>query len=136
MQSLVIFRLKGNGCAEPNGWTYNLNEINQVLKSHILGETDNMHMRLVSRDEDEEKDENLFSMERGLWDMKGDAMGGPYLLKVLPMNNGKIVTPRSYHEQLGRIDSRIVVIGFVYAPEMKKRNLIKQLEAVLTTVKY
>ena len=46
--------------------------------------------------------------------MKGDAMGGPYVMR-----------------QAGDV----VVIGFVYAPEMKKRNLIKQLEAVLTTIK-
>ena len=135
MQNLILFRLKGNGCSEPNGWTYNLGEVNQVLKRQMLGETDDMYMRLVSQDEEEEMDEGLLTIERGLWDMKGDAMGGPYLLKVLPMSNGKIATPRSYHKQTGKIDSRIVVIAFVYAPEMKKRNLIKQLEAVLTTIK-
>ncbi len=134
MQNLIIFRLKGNGCSESNGWTCNLDEINQVLKRQVLGETDDMYMRLISQDEEKEKDENLLSIERGLWDMKGDAMGGPYLLKVLPMSNGEIITPRSYPKQPGKIDSRIVVIAFVYAPEMKKRNLIKQLEAVLTTI--
>ena len=81
-----------------------------------------------------EKDLDLLPMERGLWDMKGDAMGGPYLMKVLPMSKGKIVTPRSYYRQPTRIDSRIVVIAFVYAPEMKKRNLTKQLEATLSTI--
>lgn len=135
MQNLIIFRLKGNGCTEPNAWSYNLDGINKVLKRNILGETDNMYMQLDTQEEDTEKDENLLTTKRGLWEMKGDAMGGPYLLKVLPMSKGKIVTPRSYHKQMGRIDSRIVVIGFVYAPEMKKRNLLKQLEAVLTTIK-
>ena len=134
MQNLIIFRLKGNGCSESNGWTCNLGEINQVLKRQVLGETDDMYMRLICQDEEKEKDENLLSIERGLWDMKGDAMGGPFLLKVLPMSNGEITTPRSYLKQPGKIDSRIVVIAFVYAPEMKKRNLIKQLEAVLATI--
>lgn len=134
MQNLIIFRLRGNGCSDSNCWTYNLCEINKVLKQQMLGETNDMHMRLVCQDEVRERDENLLSTKRGLWDMKGDAMGGPYLMKVLPMSNGKIATPRSYHEQTGEIDSRIVVIAFVYAPEMKKRNLIKQLEAVLMTI--
>jgi len=35
---------------------------------------------------------------------------------------------------LGKYNA-LVIIGFVYAPEMKKRNLIKQLEAVLTTIR-
>ena len=147
MQNLIIFRLKGNGCKETNAWTYNIDEINKILRLNILGETNNMYMQLVSkdkrtkRDEISEKeqvseyDENLLPIERGLWEMRGDAMGGPYLMKVLPMSKGKIVTPRSFYEHPCNIDSRIVIIGFVYAPEMKKRNLLKQLEAVLTTIK-
>lgn len=138
MQNLIIFRLKGNGCTESNAWTYYNDEINKVLRRNMLGETDNMYMRLVGESLltlRPEEDLDLLPTEDGLWDMKGDAMGGPYVMKVLPMSNGKIVTPRSYHCQPPRIDSRIVVIGFVYAPEMKKRNLTKQLEAVLTTIK-
>lgn len=141
MQNLIIFRLKGNGCTEPNAWSYHPDDINKVLKLNILGETNNMYMQLASledktvSDQETELDEDLITTKRGLWEMKGDAMGGPYLLKVLPISNGKIVTPRSAHKQMGKIDSRIVVIGFVYAPEMKKRNLLKQLEAVLTTIK-
>ena len=153
MQNLVIFRLKGSGCTEPEAWTYSKDEINKVLRRNILGETDNMYMRLDGEkkmrlrgegnmrldgeshpNKEPEKDLDLLPMERGLWDMKGDAMGGPYLMKVLPMSKGKIVTPRSYYRQPTRIDSRIVVIAFVYAPEMKKRNLTKQLEATLSTI--
>ena len=138
MQNLIIFRLKGSGCTEPNAWTYYDDEINKVLRHNILGETDYMYMRLGEKShptEEPEEDLDLLPTERGLWDMKGDAMGGPYLMKVLPMSNGKIVTPRSYQCQPPRIDSRIVIIAFVYAPEMKKRNLTKQLEAILTTIK-
>ncbi len=147
MQNLIIFRLKGSGCKEPNAWTYSLDEINKVLKPNIQGETDNMHMQLIGKDKrtkgDEiskrglvsEYDENLLPLERGLWEMKGDAMGGPYLMKMFPMSKGKIITPRSFYEQPSRIDSRIVIIGFVYAPEMKKRNLTKQLEAVISTIR-
>ncbi len=90
MQNLLIFRAK------------NLRQIDSVLHRNMLGETDEMYMLLPKKE------------RRGLWEMKGDAMGGPYVMR-----------------QVGDV----VIIGFVYAPEMKKRNLIKKLEAVLTTIK-
>ncbi len=82
-------------------------KIDSVLRKNIPGETDGMYMQLT----------NLG--ERGLWEMKGDAMGGPYVMRTIRSTTG---------------DDAIVVIGFVYAPEMKKRNLIKQLEATLLTI--
>ena len=90
MQNLLIFRAKSKL------------QIDSVLRKNMLGETDEMYMLLPQKE------------KRGLWEMKGDAMGGPYVM---------------------RRKGDIVVIGFVYAPEMKKRNLTKQLEAVLTTIK-
>ena len=33
------------------------------------------------------------------------------------------------------IGPEIIIIGFVYAPEMKKKILIKQLEAAISTIK-
>lgn len=90
-------------------------QIDSVLLKNMLGETDEMYM-IIPR-----------LGERGLWEMEGDAMGGPYVMKIIRrQKNGKIS---------GRKNEIIVVIGFVYAPEMKKRNLIKQLEAVLTTIR-
>lgn len=90
-------------------------QIDSVLQKNMLGETDEMYM-IIPR-----------LGERGLWEMEGDAMGGPYVMKIIRrQKNGKIS---------GRKNEIVVVIGFVYAPEMKKRNLIKQLEAVLTTIR-
>lgn len=90
-------------------------QIDSVLQKNMLGETDEMYM-IIPR-----------LGERGLWEMEGDAMGGPYVMKIIRrQKNGKIS---------GRKNEIIVVIGFVYAPEMEKRNLIKQLEAVLTTIR-
>ena len=55
-------------------------------------------------------------VQRGLWEMTGDAMGGPFV-------------SRSYVDS---VNHRIVVKeAFVYAPERKKRNLIRQLEAAI-----
>lgn len=156
MQNLLVFRLKGNGTdtstIKDNGtsFTYAPNEVNKVLKRYMLGETDQMYMQLIEsehlgnwelRNEDfwqEPLDEsNPYRVQclwkRGLWEMKGDAMGGPYVLKVVPMSQGKPLSP--YEQTSRKIDSRIVLIAFVYAPEKKKRNLTKQLEAMLATIR-
>ena len=56
---------------------------------------------------------------RGLWYMKGDAMGGPFICHAICKKEEKKV---------------VVAEGFIYAPETRKRELIKQLEAVLYTL--
>lgn len=57
---------------------------------------------------------------RGLWKMENDMMGGPYV---------------SY-SQLDTVNSRVLVAeGFIYAPEKKKRNYIREMEAALRTLK-
>ena len=90
-------------------------QIDSVLQKNMLGETDEMYMVIPRLG------------ERGLWEMEGDAMGGPYVMKIIRRQKNRKIS--------GRKNEIIVVIGFVYAPEMKKRNLIKQLEAVLTTIR-
>lgn len=58
---------------------------------------------------------------RGLWDMKNDAMGGPFVSYV----------------QLDSINRRIIVTeGFVYLPNKQKKKQIHQLEAGLRTLKF
>ena len=51
--------------------------------------------------------------------MKGDAMGGPFICHAICKKEEKKV---------------VVAEGFIYAPETRKRELIKQLEAVLYTL--
>ena len=57
---------------------------------------------------------------RGLWEMEGDAMGGPFVSHSIVDSSRRRI---------------IVAEGFVYAPGMKKRNLLRQLEASLYTLK-
>ena len=53
---------------------------------------------------------------RGLWYMENDMMGGPFVS----------------HARGDRPNGRVVVVeGFVYAPEKKKRDLMRKLEAAL-----
>lgn len=77
-------------------------DVNVMIGRNIKGETDSMFMRLVDD-----------RQERGLWEMEGDAMGGPYVMKHV---------------------GDVSIIAFVYAPESKKRNLMRQLEAALYTI--
>jgi len=56
---------------------------------------------------------------RGLWEMQGDMMGGPFVS----------------HIRLDEKNNRIVVVeGFVFAPETNKRNYIRRIEAALYTL--
>jgi hypothetical protein len=59
---------------------------------------------------------------RGLWKIIGKiSMGGPFIS----------------HTQIDEVNKRIVTVeGFVYAPTVKKRNPIRQVEAIMSTVKF
>ncbi len=61
-----------------------------------------------------------FAMEaRGLWDMRNDAMGGPFVS----------------HSRLDEKNNRVIVVeGFVYAPDKMKRTMLRRLEAALYTL--
>jgi len=65
--------------------------------------------------------QNSYTMEaRGLWRMKGDFMGGPYVS----------------HTRLDEKNQRIITAEiFVYSPDKMKRNLVRQMEASLYTLK-
>ena len=65
--------------------------------------------------------QNSYTLEaRGLWQMKNDMMGGPYVA----------------HMRLDEANKRLVVAEvFVYAPEKMKRNLLRQIEASLYTLR-
>lgn len=57
----------------------------------------------------------------GLWRMlDGEAMGGPYVS----------------HTQIDEIHNRVITIeGYVFAPSRQKRNLVRQIEAMLNTTR-
>ena len=84
--------------------------IDSILQANIKGETDEMYMTLV--EQQPMKEQQPF-MTEGLWAMKGDAMGGPFVM----LKSGDLT-----------------VLGFVYAPNMKKRNHIRQLETAMLSL--
>ena len=118
MQNLLVMKVKseerraGKGKVKSeerrmkNSNAFHVNNkalIDSILRTNMPGETDSMYMVIPHLS------------ERGLWEMKGDAMGGPYVMR--------------------RIHNNLYIIAFVYAPEMKKKILIKQLEAAISTIK-
>ena len=118
MQNLLVMKVKseerraGKGKVKSeerrmkNSNAFHVNDkalIDSILRTNMPGETDSMYMVIPHLS------------ERGLWEMKGEAMGGPYVMH--------------------RIHNNLYIIAFVYAPEMKKKILIKQLEAAISTIK-
>jgi hypothetical protein len=64
--------------------------------------------------------DGIFRAElRGLWEMSTDMMGGPFVMHAFVNDNTGMV---------------VVVEVYVYAPEMNKRNLMRNLEATLYTI--
>ena len=57
-----------------------------------------------------------FAETRGLWEVYGDFMGGPFVSHSFYSKDGKDI---------------IVLDGFVYAPKYDKRQYLRQVEAIL-----
>ncbi len=66
------------------------------------------------------RDETDFIEMRGLWNLEGGFMGGPFI---------------SYAFIDSATTRAVVVTGFVYAPREEKRELLRQVEALMYTVK-
>ena len=93
-----------------------------VMKANIPGETDGMYMQTtpgsVTAGLTKDKDRTVM-ISRGLWEMRNDAMGGPFVsLSTVDSVNSRV----------------IVAEAFVYAPGISKRNLLRSAEAALYTL--
>lgn len=96
---------------------------NRVLGKHIKGAFDSQMSTSAVYPTIYRKMETdgLFRAElRGLWEMTTDMMGGPFVSQAF------------VNEKTGKV---VVVDVMVYAPEKKKRNLIRNLEASFYTIK-
>ena len=116
MQNLLVMRVKSEERRMKNSNAFHVNDkaqIDSIIRTNMPGETDSMYMVIP------------VLSERGLWEMKGDAMGGPYVMHRIHRQTSQTAKP----------GYSLYIIGFVYAPEMKKKILIKQLEAAISTIK-
>jgi hypothetical protein len=101
---------------------YFIHKRDSVMKLNIPGSLEGQYMatdsNYVNVKEFSVKGEYAFEA-RGLWYMENDMMGGPFVS----------------HARVDRPNGRVVVVeAFVYAPEKKKRDLMRQLEASLYTL--
>lgn len=112
MQNIVIYR-----SSAPQSTDHYIHLRDSVMRLHIKGETDAMFMRTVKATVTgsltKEKGRSIM-VHKGLWEMEGDDMGGPFIA----------------HTQ-----GHLTVEAFVFAPGMKKRNLLRRTEAALYTLK-
>lgn len=95
-----------------------------VLKARVPGPTNGSFMstekRIIQLQNIIEHNGNYASEMRGLWRLENDFMGGPFIsLAELDASNQRV----------------IVAFGYVYAPSKEKRNLLRQVEAMIYTLK-
>lgn len=107
MSNIVVYKASRHG--DP------VAQRDSALARNIKGETDQMHMATVASTVAMNADKTAF---RGLWEMTGDNMGGPFVCRRVRIQGGDSCCD-------------VVVEGFVFAPGKGKRNAVRQLEAVL-----
>lgn len=118
MQNICIYSFDGLNISPEHIITMR----DSIMKANIPGEKPGMYMTTTEESTHwttENTPSGKIIIGRGLWEMKGDAMGGPFVCHCIA---------DSAHNRT------IVAEAFVYAPEMKKRNKIRQAEAALYTM--
>lgn len=96
---------------------------NKFLKKYVPGPTKGSYMSTdtitpIAVKQYQYKGHYAYEI-RGLWKVENDYMGGPFVnLSILDEENNRIVC----------------VDGYVYAPQDKKRNFIRQVEAIMHTL--
>ncbi|MDX8337572.1 DUF4837 family protein [Draconibacterium sp. IB214405] len=103
---------------------YQLPIRDSLLKKYVPGPTDGSYMSTEKRLEQINNvikhNGNYATEMRGLWRVENDFMGGPYVaLSELDVSNQRVIN----------------AFGFVYAPSKDKRNLIRQVEAMIYSLK-
>lgn len=96
-----------------------------MLRLYVPGPTENSYMSSEKRIDPifkvSEHYTNYAAEMRGLWRVENDFMGGPYItLSELDAQRQRIVE----------------AFGYVYAPGKNKRNLLRQVEAMIYTLKF
>ena len=102
---------------------YFINKRDSIMMINLPGAQEGMYMSTdsVTVEMTPLNVQGQYSLEaRGLWRMKGDFMGGPFVS----------------HTRIDTINNRVVTAEvFVYSPNKLKRNLMRMLEASLYTLK-
>ncbi len=103
---------------------YQLPIRDSLLKKYVPGPTDGSYMTTEKMFDQTfnifRHNGNYASEMRGLWKVENDFMGGPYIaLSELDAANQRVIN----------------TFAFVYAPSKDKRNLLRQMEAMIYSIK-
>jgi len=103
---------------------YQVKVRDSILRANVPGPTAGSYMATEKRVEQvynvRPHNGNYATEMRGLWRLMNDFMGGPYVsLAQLDLENQRV----------------IVAFGYVYAPSKDKRNLLRQVEAMIYSMK-
>ena len=94
---------------------------NVVVKKYIPGDAEGSYMKTAGSEFLTFDRVKLNDIEvvrtKGLWDLEGDFMGGPFINYSFVLN-----------------ENLITIEGFVYAPGKPKHSLIKQLNAIINSL--
>lgn len=97
-----------------------VDQIDSVLQANVPGMRDNSYMmtnRYIEPGLQYVQYRNRSFVEvRGLWELKNDYMGGPFVCHIFPDSANSCY---------------IVEYGFVYAPKYEKRNYLRTVESIL-----
>lgn len=108
---------------------FNFNRIieirDSITKLYIPGSVDDSYMTTSKAVDPKFTEINFngnYAVEtRGLWETEGDFMGGPFIsLTTVDEKRNRVVTAE----------------GYVYHPSGEKRDMIKQMEAIIYTLKF
>ena len=121
LQGILMYTIPYNGEEFPTKEEI-IQAQNQVLKENVPGMLENSYMIVSPAPEAvptmkpyKYKGDNFVEI-RGLWEVEGDFMGGPFVEHI------------RYAKEQGKL---LVIQGFVYAPRYKKRNYLRQVEAIV-----
>lgn len=101
-----------------------LDQVNEELKKYIPGPRDSTWMALdmvtpMTAATYNYEGAHYAVLIKGLWTVENDWMGGPFVLNVV------------LDEKNNRV---IYMMGYIYAPESDKRNMMRQVETILYTM--
>lgn len=120
-QGVFVYKYPASAVSEDNFTEASIiSHRNAILKDNVPGMFDNTYMTTnevatpaVSFIKFRGRQ---FAETRGLWEVHGDFMGGPFVSHAFYSRDGKSI---------------IVLDGFVYAPKYDKRQYLRQVEAIL-----
>lgn len=124
-QGLIIYWEKYKDTNQFNPG-YIIQKRNNITRRFIPGPADSSYMttsdQYIAPSFEEITLNDKYAVDtRGLWKVENDFMGGPFVSYTMVHENG---------------DKLLTIDAYVYAPSEEKRDLLRQLDAILNSIKF